>query len=72
MDLIDDRDSTYRRCITIGRGYVGDSDDMIVCSKEYNTIDLKRMYPDKTLISKEWIDDCICNYEIVKKETYLL
>lgn len=62
----------YRRYITVGRGSVGESDDMIVCSKDYDKIGLKRMYSNKTLISKEWIDDCICHYEIVEKEMYLL
>jgi hypothetical protein len=34
--------------------------------------ELNTKYPDKKLLSKDWIDECICLYEIVKRDKYYL
>ncbi|KAI8080793.1 uncharacterized protein B0P05DRAFT_539641 [Gilbertella persicaria] len=74
VGLIDDAENKYRRLLTVGRATIGDEfEDMIVCSdKPVNTEELRQKYPNKTLVSIDWINDCIDNYEILKKDSYIL
>lgn len=48
---------------------------MIVCAEDMDDVDedeLMEKYPERKFYSKNWIDDCICLYEIVKKDKYAL
>ncbi|KAI8968001.1 hypothetical protein BDF20DRAFT_898309 [Mycotypha africana] len=77
VGLVNDTQDLYRKYITVGRGEIGDEyDDLIVCGSTHFTdeeiAELKNTYPTKYLISHKWVDDCICNYEIIKKDSYLL
>ncbi|KAI9473521.1 MAG: hypothetical protein EXX96DRAFT_621171 [Benjaminiella poitrasii] len=76
VNIIGDVENEYYTYIRLGDADIDEKyDDIIVCYslQDATTLDeLKESYKGKTLISKDWIDACICNFEIVKKDRYIL
>lgn len=65
----------YERYIRIGGGIVAEHGDLVVCAEDMDDVDVDELiekYPERKLFSKNWIDECICLYEIVKKDKYEL
>lgn len=65
----------YERYIRIGGGTVVSHGEIIVCAQDIDSIDtdeLQEHYPNSKLLFKAWIDECICAYELVKKDKYIL
>ncbi|KAI7904771.1 uncharacterized protein BX663DRAFT_503493 [Cokeromyces recurvatus] len=74
VGLIGDTENEYYTYMSLGDADINMKyDDIIICSFSDKTLDeLHETYKGKRLISKDWIDACICNFEIMKKDDYIL
>lgn len=65
----------YQKYVRIGGGTIVDYGEIIVCSEDMDSVDVDEIqakYEDKKLLFKDWIDECICKYELEKKDKYYL
>lgn len=65
----------YEKYIRIGGGTIVSHGEIIVCDEDVDSVDtddLHEQYPNEKLLFKGWIDECICTYELAKKDKYVL
>jgi hypothetical protein len=65
----------YQKYIRSGGGVVVDHGEIIVCSEDMDSVDvdeIQAQYPGKKLLSKDWVDECICKYELERKDKHYL
>ncbi|KAG2206500.1 hypothetical protein INT47_008517 [Mucor saturninus] len=71
----DEMSKKYEKYIRIGGGTIVGHGEVIVCDEEMDSVDaddLHDQFPGEKLLFKGWIDECICTYELVNKDKYVL